>query len=238
MVEILAERDKDGIVRTADGVQIQIPKNRSMLAFLANGVISDTVYAEDGWVYKDDSKVKKWFIKIENHNIWEPSLLDLSTLERRRINVVINCKELIRKAWEEGVKELRRVKVSVIKRGKHYAKIEYDEKEGSVGWRWLRDNDPVPRRQLNVKAGRLYFAADTSIMRYSKYQFIFNQAFLRAAQNYIYHNNLIRNGTFDVQRYIQLVINDRDYWFDISNGVTPMIYPEDYVDKVSLAVIS
>lgn len=83
-METIAKRDSTGTVTINCGkgmVTATIPSDRSMLGIMGlNGITSNGVYKNDGWVYVDNVPVRKWHIYVDTYRVWEPKLKDLPSL--------------------------------------------------------------------------------------------------------------------------------------------------------------
>jgi hypothetical protein len=223
--QMLMQRNSEGLVTFANGVQVTIPEDRSMLSLVNNQIIDGSVYSSDFWVYKDGKKIKKWFIKIDDHNIWEPSLYNLPEFEQRRYNIALKCNDKIKVVWEESIKLLKEVKISIVKRHGYLTKVEYDEERKSASWTWIFSDESS--KECNPEAGKAYFKADKTITRYLSYTRLFNYAFIKAVEKYIDDNNLLYDkGPWNRQQYMNFNINNREYLFKIS-PFEIISYPED-----------
>lgn len=234
---VLAERNKEGIVRLANGAQIKVPKDRSMLGFIGREFFDGGVYEEDGWIYMDGKKFKKWFITLEDKRVWEPVLHDLAKLEARRFKVATRSQKVIREMWDEGVKQLRKVGTSIIKREQGWWEIKYDKRDDTIRSGWVWCDEPQPKRQRNIEAGKAYMRCEKIIHRYSGYQRFFNAVFLRAVNLFVSNYNIIKTGPWDRQRYLMLTINGREYWFDLNRGIHPLFYPEEVGETVTKVIV-
>lgn len=90
------ERNEKGEVRIDNELSYKVPKNRSMLSVISdNYKTSNAVYdfRNDGWVYVDDKKLKKWCITRERIRLWEPKLKDIKALNNLYNKAFTNYKK-------------------------------------------------------------------------------------------------------------------------------------------------
>lgn len=79
-------RNSDGVV--SDGnISVTIPKDRSFLSVLngKNVIDNGSSFNEDGYIYRDGIRIRKWFTRIRDHKgyIWHPKLDDIVYCEAK-----------------------------------------------------------------------------------------------------------------------------------------------------------
>ena len=173
---ILAKRNKAGVVTVRNGsgnlVTAKIPNDRSMLGMLStNGIIPGGEYRKDGWVYLNDTPVRKWHIRLGAGSIrvWEPKLENLSYLYfllkrvvRIRDDQWNETRKVIRELWgdhKQGDEVIAHAyPVHHLKGAVHkddhweYSIHDYGWGYGlSFGFQWTKGN---PKTLVNHKLGQ------------------------------------------------------------------------------------
>lgn len=235
-------RDNKGVVKAED-MECKIPQDISMLSVLGlNPFIDKAEYAEDGWVYVEGKKVRKWFQSYDRITIWGPVLDDVAALEARHWKVLQYVRKFYNETWLPARRELEKVKQAHAKPTHRYT--------GNKGW-WLykvREFDtnyqsyPIsfdwvdePKEKLNLEIGQKYYHIDQQLHRYYKYALLFRTVLRRAIDLYLFKNHKpLRDGIT-----LQLNINDRIYWYASTMGQwavewQKVAWPEDEVMQIDI----
>jgi hypothetical protein len=222
-------------------ISLKIPKNETALAILASnpqGIVNGASFEEDGWIYIDGKRIKKWFTTISSDSwsgrtrIWEPILKDVASLEQRYQRM----RERRNKFWYEKFVPAFK---AVVEKQIAYAQPtrapgkwwKYYSGGESIGFDWL---DEKPANPENLDIGQHYYEMDRRMMRYRRYFHKFRIALERAI------GNILRDNKPDKDNLIlRLTINGRSYWYVSGyNGYThiwtKMAWPEDEIIEVTV----
>jgi len=208
------ERNAEGVVKAGD-VSCIIPKGESMLAVLGvNPMINCGVYAEDGWIYVNGDRVKKWFRKFEHITIWPPVLKDLVMLERRRSAIKEKVNNYYNNVWQPIFEEMvaagqaHAIPTHKYQGGKCwwlYTSHVYQGKGYSIGFDWVDE----PAKRINHELGQRYYNMERKLHRYYGYAGMFHTILKQAIDEYLRKN-------FPPEKdgiTLKLILNGRIYWY-------------------------
>lgn len=216
---IIMERNKEGEV-TLPNASIKIPKNMTALSMLAmNRVVDHGEYREDGWIYVNDKRIKKWFQRIypehgSNTLIWLPVLKDIPKLEARMWRMRERYNRYANEAWRPAYNRVVEVKQAHAKPTFHkdkgwwlYTSRIYQNDQYSIGFDWVDEDEP--ETIINQTIGQAYYDADHKLTQYGHYLFCF-RGVLEAAIN-----KLLREGypPKNMGTTLRLIVNNRNYWY-------------------------
>lgn len=102
---LLFSRNAEGEVKLANGITFNVPKTRTALSFLNefNHIENGDSIKENGWIYKDGVKYKKWFRSYSRFGIdkvWEPHLYDLPFLCDLYLKLKKDCAQKHNETWD------------------------------------------------------------------------------------------------------------------------------------------
>lgn len=221
----LAQRDANGIVTAYGGdasVQIKIPRDRSMLSILgsstAGKICTGYEYREDGYVYLEDKRIKKWYVSVSTFGndiqVWEPSLDDVVALEARYWRVkqagmywYINFHQpLVKKIYDAGGHAHAKILHSECDVPWYLYDVGYREPYGlCVGFNWC---DRVPESPVNLDLGQEYYQLDCYSRSVGQRSWKFSRALMRAIDHYLAKRLPDKAGVI-----LKLSINGRNYFY-------------------------
>lgn len=219
--EVIMERDADGVTKI-DGVTFQVPTDRTALSMLTtkgNRFEEGDRFDQDGWVYKNGAKVRKWFISLGRYchpesTIWEPKLKNVAQLESRRWHFRQKATSIINPLWDEANQKLKAA--GTFKGHRKFPKgaegyVIFNRYTDGVGisWGWCREEEH-DKFQTNQELADLWFRYEDTCDHYLKPFYLYDAAFMRAVEIKYSH---IR----DYNAKLHLIVNGRDYWFARNN---------------------
>jgi hypothetical protein len=117
-------------------VEVTIPKgvetNKVLSALGPNTIVSDAVYASDGYVYHNGCRVKRWLSYVSGRLIWPPHINDIRFLYR----IYSKCKSRLEELFKKRKKLLEMMKRSGITIA--YCKPTHKFKKDPGGVNWWR----------------------------------------------------------------------------------------------------
>ena len=197
-----------------------MPKDTTALSMLANNqLINNGEYKEDGWIYVDGKRVKKWFKQYypdmnNTVRLWPPVLDDLQKLETRYVNMISRTNKFYNETYKPLFNKLLQV-------GKAHAEPIYNHKRDGKWWlyKMKSHNDfdyisfdwvDAPSKPLNHELGQQYYLTEHRLYKYYSYNAKFRGIMAVAIDRFLDKNCSDRRKADAVLR---LSINDRDYWY-------------------------
>ena len=247
----LLHRTADGTTELANGTTFKVPKNRSALSmFGTNRISHGDVFAEDGWVYQEGKKVRKWFTRFLPHGdetIWEPKLKDVVTLEAKRWKYLNRpTRDKLNRQWKENYDKVMAAAPFLAKmprtgkrsEGKIFFEIHDRDERQYVSWNWVSimesGNRKVPKgTPTHQKLADEFFYIEDRLMECSTRRSLFFHAFLSAINKKYVDAMFPRKRSSGDPTTLHLIINGRDYWFRPSPSprldymIEPIALPED-----------
>lgn len=221
-MHISIRRNAEGEVTTGASA-FKVPKNRSFLSVLGNNPAAHgDEFREDGWVYNDGKKVRKWFISLKDgypRHIWEPKLDDVITLEAKYQKVHSKLKEFWANEYKQAYEEMKKAKIAHAKPTHKFSpaydgvnwwlyKVSfyggaYNERDdSSVRWDWVHE----PEEPINLEIGQRYYDISRKNMRWCGYLGRFKAALEESIIRFLQKNAKPEDG-----KVVDLVINGRRY---------------------------
>lgn len=147
-----------------------LPRNMSMLGIFGNNIFIDKgVYKEDGWVYLNGIKHRKWHIKHDSIRLWEPKLDDSISLYKLWKKASNACNLKYEERWEVVQKIIKSGKKKNGRYIAHVFPIHHSDKSWWIysarkhreqwvyGFEWL---DEKPKKVINSKLGKKLYALE------------------------------------------------------------------------------
>ncbi len=229
-MSVVFTRDKEGVVKTPEGT-FKVPKNRSALSMFDQMIMDGDEFNEDGWVYKNGEKYRKWFVTLQGTNywdkpakVWEPRLFDqnqIKILEKKRYKIAIWMQkqnaiygDIIREVWERGKFSGLRKSTSG-KEGWVVFRDYREEDRPVISWNW----EEKPSAIIDQELCNLYCSMEKRIRECGRRLEVANLGFFNLINN-IYSKNS--------KTVLDLEINYRRYLFQkLSVDWTCISVPED-----------
>jgi hypothetical protein len=239
--------NRQGPFADLPGVKFELPESMSVLALVGgrNQIDNGDVFSEDGWVYNEGRRIRKWFLPLDiggshSSRVWEPKLCgrkaNIATLEEKRWRIHQKTLKKMEKEWKEILEKVRKSRPAlgnlpgtsrqiVLLYVKDYNYISWkDVGEDSFGVylppsvdKYLKDAE---ENQMLIDD---YFRYEKLAMRYNKYCLLFKEAFNLAIKRFI--SSL---GCKDVDKIINFVINGRSYLYRYDGTI--IAFPNDILD--------
>lgn len=216
----IMERNESGEVQMGE-TSFKVPTNRTALNVLGSnhGIESGSRYKEDGWVYIDNRRVKKWFTHVSHDDsnpvrIWHPKLDDIKTIEEKYTKVNKMCHKLWINEFQPAfnlIVELGGAHAHLTHKHTgnkdwwHYVVRTFDDDAPSISFDWVTE----PRKPINLQAGQTYYAIDRRMHRYGAYVNKFKIVLSRAIARHLSKN--FKDS--EVGTILDLQINGRSYWY-------------------------
>jgi hypothetical protein len=247
---LLAKRNAQGEVRLTVAnktVAATIPRDRSMLGIVGvNGLINGGEYQNDGWVYFNGERCRKWHIKYQGVRVWEPHFNDLLYLYRlyKRTQQANQAQwqhiaKILHEIWESG--PVKNNEVIAHAQPTHNFTWNKDTKpwwvfkvhreldgyEGlSFGFDWL---DNKPKKLVNHYLGQRLFDAErrwssTTCARTYKARIIFYEAMKRSLPKPVMNQALV------------LQFGEDSFWFYVVNRGPQAVWWEQFGDQYQVEV--
>ena len=228
------ERDENGrtVFREEDRkISFIIPKNRSFLGIVGiNKVEQDDYFNEDGFVYNRGESVRKWFIRVEEHSIWEPKLKNLAVLEETRWKYKDRWKQKHESQWKEITKRLKEESIGGLKhhsKGSDYIQFEYIEQDyhgypETYRWFWVEEKPD----NINQELCNEILEYEKIVAQTNRRIWLTRKVFLESVDRIYYDKKDITR-----RNVLHLVINGRDYLFILESDFTfgELCFPENEI---------
>ena len=189
-----------------------------MLSLCRNGFLDGDDFRNDGWVYNQGKRTRKWFGNVFMHGtdmgrIWEPKYLDIPTLEAKRWKMVQRYRKWTQEVWMPVWDAVKQV-------GQAHAKVchEYSGKcdpwwlytfhdYGGISMDWVSE----PAEPLNLEIGqRYYYVERDALQTMSTRKSLFDAAFYRAMEKMLWKEE---NKPKTIGQTLKVQINNRLYWY-------------------------
>lgn len=239
IMQNIMHRDKTGKTILGNGAAtIQVPKSELALSIVAHNPIQNgDVFRQDGWVYGlNGEKRRKWFksiVGLPDTRFWEPKTNDLPLLEAKRWKWYKRAAKRTTPLWEEAAATLRKIGpcrgwAEPCSKGWVVMNIN----ENGVSWSWEDEDHPKKNAPTNQAAVDLWFKYEKILNAAWRRSGLFNAAFEHAVEQR-YWEQMINTNKEKNQNLLHLIINKRDYWFQLSRTqhsakiLKKLAFPED-----------
>ncbi len=217
----------------------KVPTDRSMLSvFGTNNVFDGDDFRDDGYVYRADRPVRKWFSKFvpggyasDQARIWHPKLKQVKLLESKRWRWTQRARGIATALWDDIYPRVRNaVPFSSPHTYGNGSKgtIIFNSPSG-VSWSPYDEKRHGEQPPLNEALAEAWFQYEKTSASVWTRASLFTHAFHKAINDN--YSDYEKYGEYDST--LHLIINDRDYWFirDSKKYRTDfwvkMSYPED-----------
>lgn len=206
-------RNSDGLTNINNEISVTVPKNRSFLGVLnEKNIFNDgDSFDEDGYVYQNGTRLRKWFTKIRDHKgyIWHPKLDDIVYCESK-FHKISNYRDNWYKInWPTVFSNIPEKYYYFHNNSKNSGWKIIEKSKDGISTDWVNTNE-VEEDKINQQAGDLYEIYNKKSRIVGDRYWMFYKVFLYSVEKAYWSK------FNDTIKIINIVVNGRNYF--IRNG--------------------
>ena len=224
----------------------KLPSDTSVLAVIGNPINQGEDFRDDGYVYKKNKRLRKWFTHRQGWNhFWRPTLLQISRIEA----LYMKASARYNKKWEKIVDVWKKIFATKKRKDKHgrTAAIAHFQDEKGWGsffiredkeyglcssWDWLKEK---PKRLINHELGNKLWKMQDQ-MNEQKIRYRLQDLLATAIQDKFYRD-FGRHKDGESGKVFEININGRKYFYQwvARKGYQPIAWPGDNIQVLNWA---
>jgi hypothetical protein len=193
-------------------IKFQLSPTRTALSVVGfNKICDGDNFTEDGWVYNNGQKVRKWFVRLDadhEYRFWEPKFDNIKLLEQKRWKWLQRANKICMPLWKKIFNKCKKEKklggwVKFSEKAEGW--VEITASETGISWNYVKKENI---KHINQKLINEYFATEKRIETCYGRAKLFDIAFRKAVER----QYMKKWEKESLESNIHLIINGRDYW--------------------------